>query len=179
MSKIFFTSDLHLSHQNIIKYCNRPWETAEAMNEALISNWNHTVGPDDIVYLLGDVFFCQAQEAMRLLARLNGKIRLVLGNHDKVIRNHVPLQKMFDMVLPALYGETIDGIHVVMCHYPMLSWNRSERGSFCLHGHVHSVIPNDGQYRRYDVGVDGNGYAPVSFEHIKSVLTKIEPSVHH
>ena len=54
---IFFTSDTHFDHKNILRFCNRPWETVEEMNQGLIDNWNSVVGPDDIVFHLGDVSF--------------------------------------------------------------------------------------------------------------------------
>jgi len=172
MARKFFTSDLHFGHENVIKYCNRPYSSAREMDEELIYNWNNTVQPSDIIYILGDVFFCDATQANTILNRLNGVKRLVYGNHDKTIRNQVPLQKHFD-ILPDLYQENIDGILVFMCHYPMLSWNKAFHGSYMLHGHVHSQQPTDGQYRRYDVGVDANGYTPVRWEQIKKTLDGI------
>lgn len=53
-NKIFFTADLHLYHTNIIKHCNRPFETIEEMNNVLVDNWNKVVGPKDTIYILGD-----------------------------------------------------------------------------------------------------------------------------
>lgn len=78
MTKIFFSSDLHFGHQNIIKYCSRPWKTAAEMDEALIANWNNTVTEGDIVYILGDVFFCDEQRASSILSRLAGNEPSVL-----------------------------------------------------------------------------------------------------
>ena len=172
MIKKFFTSDLHWGHERVIGYCNRPYTSTREMDEELIYNWNKTVQPADIIYILGDVFFCNHEEAKTILNRLNGTKRLVYGNHDKVIRNQVPLQKYFEL-LPDLYQENIDGTLVFMCHYPMLSWNKAFHGSYMLHGHVHSSQPTDGQYRRYDVGVDANNYTPVRWEQIKKTLEGI------
>ena len=170
----FFTSDLHFGHANIIKYCNRPWESVQAMDEALISNWNQTVKHDDLVYVLGDVFFCEAKRASEIMHRLNGRKQLILGNHDKMIRNQVPIQNLFEKIHPDLHADTIDGIYVVMCHYPLLTWNRAFRGSFMLHGHCHNTIPFDPTQRRLDVGVDAQGYAPIRWEDIKRKLEKID-----
>jgi calcineurin-like phosphoesterase family protein len=173
----FFYSDPHYGHANIIKYCNRPFSTVEEMNEQLIANWNGVVSRNDIVYCLGDMFFCDASKACSIMRRLNGMKRLVLGNHDKIIRNQVPLQQMFDKILPDLHEETINGQRLIMCHYPLLTWNKAHHGSMNLHGHQHNKIAvSDPNRRRYDVGVDANGYMPVKLENIVARLNKIEPA---
>ena len=79
--RIFFTADTHWGHRNIIRYCQRPFVDVEEMNEALITNWNNTVGKDDIVFHLGDFAMGGSAEWCRLLERLNGRIYLILGNH--------------------------------------------------------------------------------------------------
>ena len=176
MTKIYFTSDLHFGHANVIGFCDRPFSSVDAMNEGLIANWNGRVNPNDIIYILGDVFFCDANKAIKILNRLNGKKRIVFGNHDKKLRNNAQLLSMFDAVLPDLYMEYIDGIMVHMCHFPLLSWNKAYHGSFMLHGHVHSKNKHDGLYRRYDVGVDANNYTPVSWDNIRKELESINPN---
>ena len=80
--KIYFTSDTHFSHEAIIKYCCRPFKTVEKMDEALVKNWNEVVPEDGIVFHLGDVGFGQPKYINDILRRLNGKIYLVIGNHD-------------------------------------------------------------------------------------------------
>jgi calcineurin-like phosphoesterase family protein len=172
---IFFTSDLHYHHKNVIRFCNRPYSSVEEMNKALIDNHNKVVGHDDTTYFLGDLFFCQMGEAISIMSRLNGKKRLILGNHDKVIRNNKLLQNQFEIIYQDLYQETIDGIHVVMCHYPLLSWNKASHGAFMLYGHAHNNIPFDPLYRRLDIGVDAQNYAPISWEEIKRKLEKVTP----
>lgn len=169
----FFTSDLHFGHANVIKYCNRPFKSASEMNEALINNWNSVVGPNDTVYILGDVFFCQPPEAIEILSRLNGRKHLVYGNHDKQIKSNRHVQQHFEAIHPDLYEKKIEDHFVTMCHYPMMSWNKSFHGSFQLHGHIHGTQPLTGQIRRYDVGVDANNYCPVKWETIRDVLLTI------
>ena len=173
MSKIFFTSDTHYSHANVIKYCNRPYASAEEMDEALISNYNSVVGPNDTVWFIGDVFFCAAPTAKQILSRLNGKKKLILGNHDKMIRNQKPVQEMFEKIYPDLHEENINGTLIVMCHYPMLEWNRSHHGSFMLHGHSHGNCKYPYPRRIMDVGVDPNNYRPIEWSEVKSRLEKI------
>ncbi|MBQ4059987.1 MAG: metallophosphoesterase, partial [Lachnospiraceae bacterium] len=80
--KVFFTSDTHFYHSNIINFCGRPFKNVEVMNETLIANWNSVVGPDDIVFHLGDFCLGGSAEWTNILNRLNGKIYLIVGNHD-------------------------------------------------------------------------------------------------
>lgn len=81
-------------------------------------NWNQVVGQDDIVYVLGDVFFCQDRRAAQILERLPGRKKLILGNHDKLLRKSKPLQGFFEEMLPPLHEEVIDKVPVVMCPLP-------------------------------------------------------------
>ena len=80
--RLFFTSDTHFNHTNILRYCNRPFKTVGQMNETIITNWNNVVGPDDVIFHLGDFCLGGAEEWNKILDRLNGRIYLVLGNHD-------------------------------------------------------------------------------------------------
>lgn len=80
--RLFFTSDTHFNHTNILQYCNRPFKTVDQMNETIITNWNNVVEPDDVVFHLGDFCLGGAEEWDKILDRLNGRIYLVLGNHD-------------------------------------------------------------------------------------------------
>lgn len=141
----------------------------------MIANWNSRVGTDDVIYILGDVFFCDVREATSIMHALNGRKRLILGNHDKIIRKNSSLQKLFEVIYPDLWHETIDKKYVVMCHYPLLSWHRAYHGSFMLHGHCHNTIPFDPTKRRLDVGVDGHNYFPISWEEVKRKLDKLSP----
>lgn len=170
MTKIFFTADMHFGHANVIKYCKRPYSSVEEMDQALIANWNSTVSPVDTVFVLGDVFFCNKTRALEILPQLNGVKCLVHGNHDRVIRKNAPIQTHFKHIYPDLHSQIIDGTFVVMCHYPLLTWDRRSHGSFMLHGHCHNTIPFDPTQKRLDVGVDAQGMRPVSWDEIKNKL---------
>lgn len=164
---VYFTSDLHLGHANVLRFHHRPFSDLSEMNRALITNYNAVVRPDDTVYLLGDLAYrLPVSDANHLLARLNGKKILIKGNHDR----------SYD---PALFEEICDykdvslsGVHLVLMHYPILSWKRMHRGSIHLHGHIHSegdsynLEQKHRGIRRYDVGVDANAYFPVSIDAI-------------
>lgn len=88
-SRVFFTSDTHFNHMNIISYCQRPFRDIHEMDETIIVNWNNAVAPDDIVFHLGDFCLGGANEWNRILDRLNGRIYLILGNHDIRISGRV------------------------------------------------------------------------------------------
>ena len=177
--KLFFTADSHFNHTNIIKFCNRPFKSVEQMNETLITNWNSVVSEDDIVFHLGDFCLGGAAEWTKLLDRLNGKIYLILGNHDlKNIRQgfiqrfeHVALQ-MFIMV---------DKQKMYLCHYPFRCFEGGYKDVWQLFGHVHTRENNTGidaerlRYlypTQYDVGVDNNDFKPVSFKEVKAIIDR-------
>jgi len=175
---MYFTSDHHFGHFNIISFCKRPFDTTEQMNKALINNWNSTVEENDEVYYLGDFSFCSNGYTVGILNQLKGRKFFVVGNHDKKIIKRFEFCSKFEWVKD-YYELTIDDKDasngnqlVVLSHYPILSWIRSNRGSFMLHGHSHSNMNhlNEG-VKRYDVGVDNNLFKPVSYEEIKKILT--------
>ena len=167
---IYFTSDLHFWHKNAIIYTNRPFETVEEMNEKLKEYWNKTVHANDEVYILGDVTMVRPGRATEIISRLKGRKYLLMGNHDYFAR-----EKQFE---PAACGiEWVKMYHV--CHYPFLSWNKDSHGSYNLHGHLHSsqeynLLNQDKGRRQFDVGVDANGFKPVSLESIVTFFEGIK-----
>lgn len=176
---IWFTSDTHWGHANIIKYSNRPFSSREEMDEMLIKNWNDLVQPSDVIYHMGDFSFHQAEKTLSILKRLNGQKHMVKGNHDK----HAILKPCYDsFVWVKDYAETvIDKQLIVMCHFPFLTWNKSHHGSWNLHGHCHGSLPEDPHSRRLDVGVDCHDYRPISFEQVRAIMAKkiFRPVDHH
>lgn len=128
------------------------------MDEELIHRWNERVSSNDIIYHLGD--FTLKKDADEYLDRLNGKIRLVPGSHDYWLKR-VDLQKYKNKleILPLYTTIKYEGKKLVLCHYPMRSWDSSHYGSIHLHGHSHGNIPDEENF--FDVGVDCTGdYAP-------------------
>lgn len=153
----WITSDLHIGHANIMKYCpkSRPFTSVEEMNETIVSNWNDSVRSNDTVYILGDVAFGPAKEAVSILDRLNGKKILIVGNHDNRIIKSSDFCRQFKGM--KLYNiEHFNNRMVVMFHFPIEHWDQKHRGSFHLHGHCHSRNPVELTQRRFDVGLDGN-----------------------
>jgi calcineurin-like phosphoesterase family protein len=172
---IYFTSDTHYSHKNIIKYTNRPFSSVEEMDEQMRLRWNSVVTDDDIVYHLGDFAFHQDQnETVELINSLKGKeIHLILGNHDKKMKEYVKNKftscssyleiKVQD---PEVDNEQKEQF-IVLCHYAFRTWNRSYHGSWNLYGHSHGNLPDDSTARSLDVGVDCWNFTPVSYEQLK------------
>ena len=135
MSKKFYISDWHYGHANCIAFDNRPFPDVKTMNEMLISNWNNAVSPGDVVYVLGDMFWCKQAEAMPVLEKLNGTKFLIKGNHDRC--NDGAFVKQFAKVTE--YLEVKDGDrHVVLCHYPIVCFKNHYHGWYHLYGHVHN-----------------------------------------
>lgn len=177
---IWFTSDLHLGHENVLEFMNRPWERIEDMNRALIANINAKVRRDDELYILGDFSFkIPAVEAAELRKKIFCKnVHIVPGNHDKDWM-HKDVQGTF-IVEPPITVLKVDGQKYVLSHYPMMDWQSMAHGSIHLHGHIHTVgsLYNEMNLMqglfRYDVGVDANEYAPVSMPEILAWFEGVE-----
>lgn len=174
MSNIWFISDLHLSHANILRFCSRPFDTIREHDEALVTNWNSVVSHTDSVYILGDIGMCSEGYVLSILNRLNGKLYLIKGNHDKVVKKE-KVAARFEWI-KEYYELPIQGLpeinsKIVLCHYPFESWNKSCHGSYHLHGHVHSRFDERNKTKlRHDVGVDSNNYTPVSLRQIIDIM---------
>lgn len=176
----WFTSDLHLGHENIIKYCNRPFRNAAEMDEALIANWNERVHNGDQVYVIGDFSFRDPKDTSTIVSRLNGNIHLVRGNHDKdkTVNQCRPL---FTAVHEGLHELKVEGQRIILCHYAFRVWNKSHHGSWHLYGHSHGTLPDDPNSLSLDVGSDCHGYRPISFAEVKDLMAKKtwKPVDHH
>ena len=180
---LFFTSDSHFNHSNIIKFCKRPFKDTKEMDEILIKNWNNVVGPDDTIFHLGDFAFGGSEVWSNVLKQLNGHKILIVGNHDDKNLRQGYMQYFDAVVYQAKL--LIDNRIVYLNHYPFLCYGgsyRTEKGAvWQLHGHVHSGSNSTGldsdrlKYcfpYQYDVGVDNNNFTPVSWTQIKDIISK-------
>lgn len=152
---IFFTADTHFGHAGILAACGRPFASIGEHDALLIEAWNATVAPGDTVYHLGDFALGTAEAAERVFRRLNGRKCLVVGNHDRKARR-LPWAEQHEGIREV----SVEGRHLVLCHYPLRSWARCFRGSLHLFGHTHGRLL--GTTQSCDVGVDVWGYRPVS-----------------
>lgn len=163
---IWFTSDQHFNHQNIIAYCKRPYRTLREMNEVIIDRHNSVVGKKDMVWHLGDFSW---SEAASFLSKLNGKHNLCLGNHD-----HKHIKKwefdLFDRVEQACIVK-YEHKSLWLSHYAHARWPSSHMGSGHIFGHSHGLYKPDN--KSFDVGVDTNAFFPYSWLDIFEVLAKL------
>jgi len=179
---LWFTSDTHFGHENIIQFCNRPFKNAAEMNAELIRRWNQTVPEYGIIFHLGDFAHGNASLWNDILSQLHGTKYLILGNHDmKSLRQGY--MGWFQDVSQQM-AIRVGGQRIVLNHNPFLCYGGSYRDVWQLFGHVHSgPASHTGLDHprlkmlfplQYDVGVDNNDYRPISFAEVKA---KIEAQV--
>lgn len=168
---IYFTSDTHFGHKNIIKYCDRPFTSVEEMDETMIQNWNSRVGPRDTIYHLGDFDMSKdGYDLRKVFDRLNGIKFLIKGSHDSA--------KTFLLNwgwIHEVHYLRWEGYRLWLSHHAHRVWPKSHKGAWHLFGHSHGVLPPHG--RSFDVGVDSHNFMPWSFEEIKEKMEQIETSI--
>lgn len=200
MKNVFFTSDTHYNHANIVKGTTswdnhkrcRDFATLDEHNATLVENINKVVGENDELYHLGDWSFGGKQAISDFRSRLNcGNIHLILGNHDHHIeRNTDNLRSLFHCV--SHYKEiSVASQKIILCHYAMRVWNLSHKGSWMLYGHSHGTLDNaqpqfpqptwigDDYYiknsKSMDVGIDCHSeFRPYHFDEINDIMSKRE-----
>lgn len=172
--KIFFTSDEHYGHANIIEYCKRPFANISHMKEELITRFNSRVGLGDFTYHLGDIFWnsVSEDEAREILRRLNGRHGIVWGNHDKVAKRIV---QVFDFSGDVEIVKTPTPVWI--SHYAHRSWPGSHKGVYHLFGHTHGTLEDYG--RSHDAGVDANNFFPLSFEEVDKMMKSVTLESHN
>lgn len=132
---IYFISDLHFGHSNIIRFDNRPFTSVEEMDNTLITNWNNVITNDDLVYILGDISWYNSQKACEILKQLKGKKILIRGNHDK-FTNDINYKKQF-IEITDYKDIVVNNQLIILSHYPIMFWKKQWRNVIHLYGHVH------------------------------------------
>lgn len=177
--KRFYIADWHYGHKNALAFDARPFDSVEKMNAELISRWNAAVSPGDIVYVLGDMFWCKSSEAVPVLQKLNGQKFLIRGNHDRCNDGNF----IREFVKVTEYLEVDDeGQKIVLCHYPIPCFKNHFYGWWHFYGHVHTsfewnMMEHDRylmqeqygkQCRMYNIGamIPYISYTPRTFEEI-------------
>ena len=163
----WFSSDYHWYHPAILRYCSRPYKTEREMREDIIAKHNEVVKPEDTIYILGDVGMLGRDKLSKLrpiLAKMNGTKHLILGNHDE--------GKPFTyerMGFTSVHTGLMYSNDIVLRHDPAVANVMPEK--IWLVGHVHNLfhVITD-PIVCYNVGVDVNGFYPVS---LKQIMEKI------
>ena len=177
--KLFLTSDSHYGHFNICKYCHRPFQSRSEMDQTLIKNWNVVVPEDGIVVHCGDFMLPHNEdikEYNKYLNQLHGRVLLLRGNHDIASLDWVS-DKLIAVRDQAMI--VVDGVKIFAQHYPCAAFN----GDYHVYGHIHTLADGtcygvDGDATKvmrkntYDVGVDQNGYTPVSYWQLCDIFRK-------
>jgi calcineurin-like phosphoesterase family protein len=175
---IFCTSDLHLGHDKDFVVQARGFETIEEMNAEIIRRWNERVYPDDDVYVLGDLTLGNIEEGIRLIAKLNGYLHIMRGNHDtdKKVERYLELPNVVEVKHADVlkYGKAVFWIG----HYPTITANYDDdkpwaKHVVCLFGHTHQEQPfyNDNPYM-YNVGMDAHDCTPITIDEIIADIRK-------
>jgi calcineurin-like phosphoesterase family protein len=166
----YISSDLHFGHKNILKFCpaTRPFENIDQMDEAMITEWNASVRPEDTVYILGDISYREPSHTAKIFSRLNGKKILIAGNHDEKALKQKIFRDCFEEIHNYLEIQR-DKRKIVMFHYPIAEWNQMHRGSIHFYGHLHGNPSGLEPYRAVDVGMDATG----------KVVIKLEDAIEH
>ena len=167
---VFFTSDQHFFHKNIIKYCDRPFKDEPTMRREIVTRFNETVGKDDTTYFLGDVAMLGASQWEHLkgvVQSLNGRKHLVFGNHDEF-----RWERYLDVGFISTHSAhwmMVEGYNVVMAHDPAV-YCTLDPGTIFLHGHIHTLYRSLPGQRTVNVGVDMWDFRPVTMSQILAEL---------
>lgn len=184
---VFFTSDFHLFHNNVLIFDKRPFVDVHEMHVAIEGGWNEVVKPNDVVIYLGDLSFARGEDKASvdaILSRLNGTIHFVMGNHDKFdeIKKMSRFQSVQDYLEVRIKqvdnNKTVETMFCCM-HYPIYSWNKSHHGAYHAHGHCHGNLHHgeDANYywnrRAIDVGCMLHDYKPISYLQVIEKLSQV------
>lgn len=175
MANIWFTSDLHFSHKNILRHCEERLkafgipndiseeEKVELHDKYLIKLWNKTVSKKDTIYVLGDFSFANTENTKKIISKLNGNKFLILGNHDKSSEKLKGYFKQITQMKEIIFKkDNFDFLEedfgVFCCHYAMITWSRKHYGVCQIMGHSHGKLDDYNEAStdlRVDVGIDG------------------------
>lgn len=162
---IYYISDLHFGHKNILHLSNRPFANVDEMDKKIIKKWNSRVKDEDTVYILGDICFRNGKDASWYLKQLKGKKHLIIGNHDNHLLKNKENFKYFETITP-LTAAFDNGDKIILCHYPMVEWDGFYRNALHFYGHIHNNVTND-TYKiiskvpnAYNVGADILDFTP-------------------
>lgn len=175
MANIWFTSDLHFYHKNILRHCEErikafgipnnisEEEKVQLHDKYIIKLWNKTVSKKDTIYVLGDFSFANTESTKKIISKLNGNKFLILGNHDKSSEKLEGYFKQITQMKEIIFKKDNfnfleEDFGVFCCHYAMITWSRKHYGVCQLMGHSHGRMDDYNEASadlRVDVGIDG------------------------
>jgi calcineurin-like phosphoesterase family protein len=187
--KIFFTSDLHIGHRNVIRFSNRPFADVKEMNQAILDNINNAVAENDYLFMLGDIFWFNDSHAIKRFFNqvVCKNIYIIPGNHDdfkgyhRLEEGYVKIcRDITCLFLDKEYDKTI--YELWLSHFPMMTWpHRENKRCYQLFGHIHSGERRDKSMmdqdlplhsNQFDVGVDNWNYKPVEINEFLKIDKK-------
>lgn len=163
----YLVADLHLDHDDVLEYADRPFRSVGAMNDALVARWNGVVDPDDEVVVCGDLLAGERTAAMRWVRRLDGELRVVVGDHDAAVR------ALRDLRTVAAYRFAAGGYRFHCVHDP--GDTPDDWDGWVVHGHHHARRLDeypfvDPDARRVNVSVEVIGYEPLPVSDLVAYL---------
>jgi calcineurin-like phosphoesterase family protein len=172
-ARTWFISDPHFDHTNIIRYCDRPFETTTEMNTTIWRNWNEYIHPDDLVVFVGDMAFGRGSRKPKWwIEQLNGRMIYLKGSHDHGVRPTAQLPSTVQFVADAIIVRVM-GERIYVVHEPNnipSDWN-----GWAIHGHVHNNRPHfDIKKKRFNVSVEVMGYKPRSLYYFLDLMEIID-----
>jgi calcineurin-like phosphoesterase family protein len=173
----FFTSDTHFDDEFAIQYFNRPFQSTAEMNSVLVERWNNVVTDDDLVYHLGDFTPKDLSHFTKWVNQLHGTIRVLPGNMDRYWLKDFVVSEKVQVLAPLVsleFSELDTGGQpqmIVLCHYSMQVWERSNHGSWHLFGHTHGKLK--GISKSFDVGVDCTDFMPLSLDQVAERMSHL------
>lgn len=157
---IYFISDTHFNHTNIIEYCNRPFNSTEQMNETILNNWNNIINNDDMVYHLGDLALSRQELIIDIVSKLKGKKYLIRGNHDKW---SIATYEEFRFTVLRNPPIKLEKYKLLLSHYPIED-TRIPKGYINVHGHIHN----------HDLYNDFDSFSPEKYSREKHINISCE-----
>lgn len=169
-ANIFFWSDQHFFHSNIIRYAGRPFENVSEMNQQMINNYYNTVKPEDLVFFCGDLAFGDINLTKNLFRGAPGKKVLVLGNHDfeknKCLFRNYHIFDCITMTFDFNYKDENKNYEFIVSHYPIDEHFLPE-GFINIHGHIHQYKLGK---RHINVSVEHTQYKPLLLQELISAI---------
>lgn len=168
---IYFSSDWHLGHENVLQFDSRPFASIQEHDEHILAQVNATCGINDDLYFLGDFTKSKKKEIIHAyISRIHCRLHFVFGNHDDDIRKFL---KQF----PELVTSFQDAAYIkyqkqkiYLHHYSCRTWRSSQYGSWHLYGHSHGKLENRPHGKSMDVAVHLHDYKPISFDQVKAIM---------